>query len=200
MFGETLATRRAPISVSDRTIGHEARWPAALLLGLSLGGVFLAGLGAQMYLVYDRAAVFAGLAGLFAGILLLSRRTMLPGRLTRLSLSWIAFLGWALVSVVLSGRVWSALVGEVTSELGWATLVALTLVALASAALSPRCAASWLYRAGTWYSSSARSWRISSRSWPATIFPCPFCPAELSRIQRIWVSSSSCFCRGLPSG
>ncbi len=82
----------------------------------------------------DVSAAWLGIAGVAAALgLLLLRANPSSSRPTRLGLAWIAFLSWTLLSAVTSGRIWSALVGESTSMLGWATLVALTGIALASA-------------------------------------------------------------------
>lgn len=128
------ARNAAPGSVS----GLPARWPAIVLLAASLGSVLLAGIGANdPFTAFDRAAIFVGASG-FVGALILVITKRLRLRMDLLAASWGAVLVWALLSTLYSGRVWAAFVGERTSMVGWAALVALTLVALAASMLSPQ--------------------------------------------------------------
>lgn len=77
----------------------------------------------------DASAVMLGLAALVAAGMLVSRPALVVPR-TRLGYAWAAFLVWALVSAVVSGRVWASLMGEVTNLLGWFSLLAATVVVL----------------------------------------------------------------------
>lgn len=74
------------------------------------------------------AAAFAGLAGTMAGVALFAGVRPVH-HASRVARAWWAFLAAALVSMLVSGRMWSALVGENTNMLGWATLVAASAVA-----------------------------------------------------------------------
>ena len=85
----------------------------------------------------DYAAVFTGVAGVFAAVGLLARGGISLSR-SRLTYAWAAFMGWAMLSVVLSGRPWAALVGEPSSMLGWSALAAMTAVTLASIRYAPQ--------------------------------------------------------------
>ncbi len=80
----------------------------------------------------DGALITMGLVALVAVLGLASRPDALVPR-DRLGIAWAAFLGWALLCALVSGRVWASLVGEVTSLLGLFTLVGLTLAAAAAA-------------------------------------------------------------------
>ncbi|MDZ4168509.1 MAG: hypothetical protein U1E26_02475 [Coriobacteriia bacterium] len=107
-------------------------WPVIVLLATCLLAL-VSTLGASQQLdAVDGAAVMLGVAALVAAFGLSSRPEALVPR-TRLGFAWTAFLGWALLSAVLSSRIWAALMGEVTSLLGWFTLMAVTLVAVAAA-------------------------------------------------------------------
>lgn len=84
----------------------------------------------------DAAAVMLGIAALVAAGMLVSRPALVVPR-TRLGFAWTAFLAWALVSAVVSGRVWASLMGEVTNLLGWFSLLALTVVVVGVSAYAP---------------------------------------------------------------
>lgn len=85
----------------------------------------------------DAAAVVLGVAALIAAFALIPSPDRLVPR-DRLGAAWAAFLAWALACALLSGRGWSALMGEPRNLLGWFTLVALTLVTLTAARFGER--------------------------------------------------------------
>lgn len=95
----------------------------------ALGLVSLFGATVQAQAM-DEGAVIFGVAGIVAAAALASRPASLVPR-SRLGVAWAAFLGWALIAAALSGRVWSALVGESSNLLGWFALATLTLVVVA---------------------------------------------------------------------
>ncbi len=78
----------------------------------------------------DMTAAWVGILGVVAAIALVADRSAVlqPDRLT---LAWTAFLAWALVSALASGRFWASLMGEPTNMLGWFLLLATTALALA---------------------------------------------------------------------
>ena len=84
----------------------------------------------------DFAAVVLGAAGVVAAAVIATTRTARQS-ISRLSAAWGAFLGWGLLSALMSGRVWASLVGEVTNLLGWFTLAALTALVAAVAMRGP---------------------------------------------------------------
>lgn len=98
-----------------------------VLLGICVAAL-VATIQAQSQIdAVDAAAVMLGIAALVAAGMLVSRPALVVPR-TRLGFAWTAFLVWALVSAVVSGRVWASLVGEVTNLLGWFSLLAVTVV------------------------------------------------------------------------
>jgi len=87
----------------------------------------------------DAAAVGTGIAGAAAaGAVLL--REGLPGglRVRGAAIAGAAFIAWSVLCALLSGRGWSAFVGEPTNMLGALTLICLSAVALAGATLGER--------------------------------------------------------------
>ena len=90
---------------------------------------------ANEFVLVDAAAALAGLAGIAAVVAILVRGRLGALRLSRVGVAWGAFMLAALVGGVISGRGWSAFMGQPTNMLGWGVLAALTAVALAASAL-----------------------------------------------------------------
>ena len=84
----------------------------------------------------DLTAAWVGIVGLVASVGLVANRSFAL-RPTRLLLAWGAFVIWALVSALASGRIWASLMGEPTSMLGWFLLLATTAVAVAASCNGP---------------------------------------------------------------
>ena len=78
----------------------------------------------------DMTAAWVGTLGVVAAIALVADRSVVL-QPDRLMMAWTAFLGWALVSALASGRFWASLMGEPTNMLGWFLLLATTALALA---------------------------------------------------------------------
>lgn len=84
----------------------------------------------------DVSAAMAGLVALVASAIIVLRR---PSRsFGRLGIAWTAFLGVAALSALVSGRGWTAFMGEPTNMLGFGVLAALTLTVVAAALLAPQ--------------------------------------------------------------
>lgn len=96
----------------------------------------------------DIAAACVGLAGCVAGIGLLRADRPVPA-LGRMGLAWAVFVGVAVSSMLVSGRVWAAFVGESESMLGVAVLASVTLV-LAASVIHGEHVRSLLLRYGLW--------------------------------------------------
>ncbi len=77
----------------------------------------------------DVTASWVGVLGVAAAIALVADRAVML-RPDRLTLAWTAFLGWAFVSTLASGRFWAGLMGEPTNMLGWFLLLATTALVL----------------------------------------------------------------------
>lgn len=105
-------------------------WHAALLCAVCLAPVFLRFGRAGLVGTVELAAVFLGMAGVASGAaLLLGRRV--PDIDPVIGRPWMAFLAVGVISMCVSGRFWSALVGEPSNMLGLSQLLAMTAVALA---------------------------------------------------------------------
>lgn len=105
-----------------------AVWALVGLCLLALVSQFGSSVQAQ---AVDAAAVVFAAAALLAAHLVGVRPLHAP-RIDRLWLAWGAFLAWATISTVASGRAWASFVGETNYLAGLAALAALTLVALAA--------------------------------------------------------------------
>lgn len=103
----------------------------AILLAAAVGGLLVPATE-SISLGMDYVAVWVGVFGVVAGVSLLLRREQAVPR-SSVGLAWAAFLTWALMAAVASGRVWPALVGQTSTRQGWMTLVALTAIGLAAA-------------------------------------------------------------------
>lgn len=95
-----------------------------------LGLVSVFGAGNQIQAA-DEGAIALGVTGVAAALLLFRRPDALVPR-TRLGWVWIAFAGWALLSALISGRIWLALMGELSSLLGWFAIASLALIVVAA--------------------------------------------------------------------
>lgn len=119
-----------------RTVQESGHDPAALVVVgagvLALVSLFGAVTQAQ---AMATAAVVTGVAAIVAGVALSGgdgRRDGAGEGGRRLTAAWLAFLAWAFVCALLSGRVWPSVAGEPTNGLGLLALVAFTaLVAFA---------------------------------------------------------------------
>ncbi len=81
----------------------------------------------------DVAAIGLGAAGIIGGAMLLAKRGELSIDVREpVVAAGLAFIGWMLVCALVSGRGWSAFVGEPTNLIGWFALVAMAAVALAA--------------------------------------------------------------------
>lgn len=107
---------------------------AVALVASCLSGLALSVLTSSQVVAVDLAALALGLAGVIGAITALLRPQALTRSMSGPIFAWLAFLGWALVSVLTSGRGWSAFVGEPTNLWGWLSLAAATAVAIAAAA------------------------------------------------------------------
>lgn len=134
-----------------------------------IGGYVLKGSEAASL---DYAAVFAAVAGIFAAVGLLAGGDISLSR-SRLTYAWTAFMGWALVSAVVSGRFWASLVGESSSMLGWSLLAAMTAVALASVRYAPQVRR--VFETSGWYvlfgESALIFWQLATGASPGGTLP-----------------------------
>lgn len=115
-------------SVADRTRTPDAgAWVVVALSLLSL----LSGYAApSQAIAVERAGVLLGIAGAVGAFMLVGGRR--GARPSRVAIAWAAFLGWALIASLASGRVWSAMTGEPNNLLGFLPLVLLTALAWAA--------------------------------------------------------------------
>lgn len=107
------------------------RWAVALV-GAALLALFGLGGHTQAEAADVGAAVLAA-AGAIAAISVISAIVARAMRVSRLAFAWCAFAAWALVSALVSGRVWASLAGESTDMVGWFAIVAMLAIALAVA-------------------------------------------------------------------
>ncbi|MDI6692561.1 MAG: O-antigen ligase family protein [Anaerosomatales bacterium] len=123
---------RAAGSAARRRVRPSAS--AVALVASCLSGLALSLLASSQVVAVDLAALALGLAGVTGAITALLRPQALTRSMSGPIFAWLAFLGWALVSALASGRGWSAFVGEPTNLWGWLSLAAATAVAIAAAA------------------------------------------------------------------
>lgn len=101
-------------------------WPAAVLLGTALVGVF-ATFGTSLQLeAVDITIVTAALAAAAGIYAVLSSRVVLQP--TRLTLALAAFLTWSFAAMLASGRGWTAFMGEPTALEGWGAMAAMAAI------------------------------------------------------------------------
>ncbi|MBC7265994.1 MAG: O-antigen ligase family protein [Coriobacteriia bacterium] len=109
---------------------------AVALVASCLSGLALSVLASSQVLAVDLAALALGLAGVIGATTALLRPKALTRSMSGPILAWLAFMGWALVSALASGRGWSAFVGEPTNLWGLLSLAAATAVAATAASWS----------------------------------------------------------------
>ncbi len=109
--------------------------PARVLVLAAIAAIIAPDVSSQSQSV-DITATLVGVIGLIAAIALLKDRPpdVPPMRLT---FAWGAFLAWAFVSALASGRFWASMVGEPTSMLGWLLLLAMTALVMAASRYGP---------------------------------------------------------------
>lgn len=119
--GVRSASPAPPASAKERQLAVIFGFSVALMLALPLPLTQAKGI--------DFAAAAVGVLGLMGTLILFTLSpSLVPTR--RLSLAWMAFLGWALIVGLGSHRIWASMVGEPTNMLGWFSLLALTSVAM----------------------------------------------------------------------
>lgn len=138
---------RAQQASSAVTPHRRATIAAVALMVVALGAMLVPPVPNRA-LGMDLIALWTGLAGVIAAIALLMRRVT-PWPRSRVASAWSAFMAWAFLCTLVSGRAWAALVGEPTNRLGWMTLIALSLVALAGASSAGEVSA--LLRRHAWW-------------------------------------------------
>lgn len=121
---------------------------APLVLFVACISVFLVPPLPNQALGLDIVAMWVGATGAGAALLLLFVRKPEPG-LSLSGAAFIAFMAWALLGALASGRVWPALVGESTNRFGWMTLVCLAAIAWAASRWAPEV--TWLLRRHAWW-------------------------------------------------
>ena len=102
----------------------------ALVAAAVLGLVSIAGASSEAQAM-DETAIVLGVIGVVAAAALAVRPQVLAPR-SRLGIAVVAFVVWLFVAASVSGRGWSAFMGQPMSLLGWLTVAAVTLVAAAA--------------------------------------------------------------------
>lgn len=132
-------------------------WRSAALVGAALLTPLAAfGATVQNQAVDATVVVFALAAVLGCYLLAEGRASLQP---TRLTVAWSVFLGWACVSALASGRVWSAFMGEASALAGLASLIAFTAISW-SAGMRSRGVESALIAAAPWFVALQSVWAL----------------------------------------
>lgn len=121
---------------APRSAGSASADPLVLFLAaVALGTPLVSFAADSQILAVDLSAGFVAIAAAVAGAWLLARGTIVwPS--SRVGYAWAAFLAWTFLGAILSGRFLGAFMGQPGSHLGWAILVATTLLVVAARSAS----------------------------------------------------------------
>lgn len=110
-------------------------WLAVALVAASVLPQFVTLTARHQLEAVDVTIAFASLAGLVGAYLLIREGSRLEP--TRTTVAWSLFLAWGFISMLASGRGWTAFSGEATALSGWGALALITVTGWSAGRLHP---------------------------------------------------------------